>query len=273
MAMYDGTASNERTTGLSVNPMLKKLAKINETSEDYATYGGIFRKCVFFMVMVAAGIILAVVLNGMSPVTYVADNGYTFSLSAPAAIAALIALGLMLITPLLAFLIRPILPIAGSLSCMSIGYVLMLMCLLGGEEYGSIVLLALVFTVAIVFAMAILYKNGVIRATRKFRTVLMTLVLSSLFGSLLIFICWFVPGLRIIVAALLNNMVVYVVSAIVGIIIAALFLISDFETVRSTVEGRLPKKYEWYAAYGLVYTIIWLYMKILSLLARLKDRK
>ena len=59
---------------------------------------------------------------------------------------------------------------------------------------------------------------------------------------------------------------------VVGIVIAALFLISDFSVIDECVQEQYPKEYEWSAAFGLVFTVIWLYLKILDLLMQLNKK-
>ena len=55
-----------------------------------------------------------------------------------------------------------------------------------------------------------------------------------------------------------------------GVILASLFLLVDFSQIQQTVENKLPKQYEWVAAFSLTFTIIWLYLEILNLLIKLK---
>lgn len=50
---------------------------------------------------------------------------------------------------------------------------------------------------------------------------------------------------------------------------AALFLISDFEMIDTVVNENYPKKYEWRASFGLTFTVIWLYVKILDLIIQI----
>ena len=54
--------------------------------------------------------------------------------------------------------------------------------------------------------------------------------------------------------------------SVVFVIIACLFLISDFDTVHKLVANQMPKKYEWSCAFGIAYTVLYLYLKILQLL-------
>ena len=60
--------------------------------------------------------------------------------------------------------------------------------------------------------------------------------------------------------------------SVVYIVIACAFLLVDFDTIERSVENRLPKKYEWTAAFGLAYTIIYLFLKILNLLCKLTQK-
>ncbi|SVE60270.1 uncharacterized protein METZ01_LOCUS513124, partial [marine metagenome] len=53
----------------------------------------------------------------------------------------------------------------------------------------------------------------------------------------------------------------------------ALNLVLDFDFIENAVEAQAPKHMEWYAAFGLVVTLVWLYIEILRLLAKLRDRR
>ena len=57
------------------------------------------------------------------------------------------------------------------------------------------------------------------------------------------------------------------------IIIASLNLVLDFDFIEEAAEARVPKYMEWYAAFGLLITLIWLYIEILRLLAKLQNRR
>ena len=56
---------------------------------------------------------------------------------------------------------------------------------------------------------------------------------------------------------------------LLGILLASLFLVSDFSMIDSCVKEGYPKEYEWSAAFGLVFTVLWLYLRILELIIRL----
>ena len=63
-----------------------------------------------------------------------------------------------------------------------------------------------------------------------------------------------------------------IVFSLVVVTIAALNLVLDFDFIESGVEARAPKYMEWYAAFGLLVTLVWLYIEILRLLMKLQSR-
>jgi uncharacterized YccA/Bax inhibitor family protein len=60
--------------------------------------------------------------------------------------------------------------------------------------------------------------------------------------------------------------------SVVVIVIAALNLVLDFDFIENGVERGAPKYMEWYGAFGLLVTLVWLYLEILRLLAKLRER-
>ena len=81
------------------------------------------------------------------------------------------------------------------------------------------------------------------------------------------------PGDR--VASLLQDSLnvtdVYLAESKLGVTIAALNLVLDFDFIESGAEAGAPKYMEWYAAFGLMVTLVWLYLEILRLLSKLRD--
>ena len=125
----------------------------------------------------------------------------------------------------------------------------------------------------IVIVMAILYSTGVIRVTKKFKMVMMTLFITVIATSVVTFVASFIPFTQPLVAALRQNFVFSVIVGVIFIIIAALFLICDFATIDHVVNDKLPKKYEWQAAFGLSFTVLWLYLKVLDLIITIAGNK
>ena len=58
-----------------------------------------------------------------------------------------------------------------------------------------------------------------------------------------------------------------------GVVLASLFLVLDFDFIEQGVRNGLPQQYAWMAAFGLVVTLVWLYLEILRLLAILQNNR
>lgn len=171
--------------------------------------------------------------------------------------------------PVLIWLIRPLIPVTGGLYCLGQGYVVAAMCCISGSEYSGYAWLSFILTVVIVAVMLLLYVKKVIQVTAKFRSVVTTLFVTSVVFSLGMILCALIPPLKPLYDFFMQNMIINIVSGVVFVILAALFLLVDFDCIRHTVEDKLPRKYEWVAAMALVFTVIWLYFKILNLLLKL----
>lgn len=64
-----------------------------------------------------------------------------------------------------------------------------------------------------------------------------------------------------------------IVVSLVIVVIAALNLIIDFDFIERGAQNMIPKDYEWYGAFGIMVTMVWLYIEILRLLAKFSDRR
>ena len=72
----------------------------------------------------------------------------------------------------------------------------------------------------------------------------------------------------------INNSSMYSIGfSVFVIIIAAMNLVVDFDFIEEGAEKGAPKYMEWYGAFGLMVTLIWLYLEILKLLAKMNSRK
>lgn len=263
-----------KTNHLFMNPLIKKLSKINETSTDKnaASYTGIAGKCTYFVITLLAGLIAYFFLH------QIFDQGASLTVEGvnvneKELIVLGICMFLTIVTPLTAFLIRPLIPIAGTLYCFGTGYLVSWMANTFAAEYASPVWIALGLTLLIVLVLTYLYTSGLVTVGKKFRTVVFTLVMTSLAAGIIAFIGSFIPGLKTVIAFAQNNYLISIIGSLFFIILASLFLLVDFDTLKNTVENKLPKKYEWMAAFGLIFTIIWLYLKILNLIIQSTRRK
>ncbi len=129
--------------------------------------------------------------------------------------------------------------------------------------YEGIVLQAVVATFGVFFLMAVLYRARVIRATPKFVRGMIA-VMAGLFAVILIN---FVLALFGVSTGLRDNGAVGIIFSLVCIVVASLSFILSFNEVEEGVRMGLPQRYSWTAAFGILVSLIWLYLEVLRLLS------
>lgn len=267
------------STLLRSNPILYRLSKSTERAEtDTATYAGIATKTCYFLLITLAGLVAQLLVQAAmagEPVwqTITVYKKFTLALTQKEA---MIVLGVLIagfICELVGIFVRKTIPVTGTLYAASQGYVISFLVfkVLNGYEYLG--LEALLLTVAVVAVMSWLYSSGTIKADKKFRTVLLALLLGSVGVGVLSFIGSLIPATRPYVEMMTKNVGFSIAMDVIGLVIAALFLISDFSMIDSCVKEGYPREYEWAAAFGLVFTVIWIYLKILDLLMQVAGKK
>ena len=272
-----GTAAKTKSSFLRSNPIMRRLDNVTEVDEtNSATYKGIALKTAFFLLFCVAGILLQLALvNTLSAGNLIefSVRGFDVSMYSYELYALIGSVILAIVFQLLAFFAKATTPVTGALYCVTQGYMIsfLIFKVLRGYEYLGA--LALAITLTIVLVMSILYATGAIRVTKKFKMVMLTLFVTSIASSILVFIGSLIPATRELVAAITGNIVFSLVSGVIFIIIAALFLICDFDTIDHVVSDKLPKKYEWAAAFGLAFTVLWLYLKVLDIIMTIAGNK
>ncbi len=266
-------------TLLHSNPILSRLSKVDERTEtNAASYVGIAAKTSFFLLVTLIGMVAQLIVMGLmagEPVwqTIQVYEKFTVSLSMKeaAAVGAVLVVGL--VTELIGVFARKTIPVTGTIYSASQGYVISFLVFKVLKGYEYLGLEALLLTVAVVAAMSWLYSSGIIKANKKFRTVLLSLLLGSVGLGVLSFLGSLIPATRPYVLAMMENSAFTITLDVIGLVIAALFLISDFSMIDTCVKQGYPKEYEWSAAFGLVFTVIWIYLKILDLLMQFAGKK
>lgn len=136
-------------------------------------------------------------------------------------------------------------------------------------RFPSIVIQAVSLTFGTLLCLLLAYKSGLIRATENFKLG----VAAATGGICLIYLVSMVLGLFGIAIPLIHQ------SGIIGIgfslfvvVVAALNLVLDFDFIENGAARGAPAYMEWYAAFGLIVTLVWLYLEILRLLAKLRGR-
>ena len=137
------------------------------------------------------------------------------------------------------------------------------------SEYPGIVIQAVLGTFAAMFSMLGLYRAGLIKCTDKFRSIIFTATISV---AVLYLIQWIGSFFHYSIPALFGAGTIGIGFSVIVVAIAALNLILDFDFIERGSLAMLPKDYEWYGAFGLMVTLVWLYIEILRLLAKLRNR-
>ena len=136
-------------------------------------------------------------------------------------------------------------------------------------KYPGIVVQAVGGTMAAYFSMLLLYRMGIIKCTERFRST----ILIATASIAVVYVVNFIGSFFGYHVPLINSSSIYGIAVSLLIItVAALNLIIDFDFIERGEQMMLPKKYEWYGAFGLLVTIVWLYIEILRLLAKLQRR-
>jgi uncharacterized YccA/Bax inhibitor family protein len=138
------------------------------------------------------------------------------------------------------------------------------------HSYPGIAVQAVSLTFAVMFVMLLAYKFGVIRATRGFKLG----VIAATGGIALVYV------INIVMTVFFHTQISILSSSTplgIGISlfiagIAALNLIIDFDMIESAARMGAPKYMEWYGAFGLMVTLVWLYLEILRLLGKVRNR-
>lgn len=135
-------------------------------------------------------------------------------------------------------------------------------------QYDGIVLQALFLTGAVFVVMLGLFVTRTIRVTEKLRTGVIVATVAVL-GVYLV--SWILSFFGMKNPAIYSAGPLGIVFSLVVVGIAAMNLLLDFDFVERAVEAKAPRYLEWYAAFGLMVTLIWLYLELLRLLAKLRE--
>jgi uncharacterized YccA/Bax inhibitor family protein len=137
------------------------------------------------------------------------------------------------------------------------------------QKYKGLVGQAVLMTFGVLFVMLALYTSKVIKVTEKLKMGIFAatgaVCLVYLVDIILGFFHMSVPGL-----SMADKSVFSIGVSVVIVAIAAFNLVLDFDFIEKGSQGNLPKYMEWYAAFGLMVTLLWLYLEALRLLGKLR---
>lgn len=137
------------------------------------------------------------------------------------------------------------------------------------SAYDGIIFNAVALTLGIFAAMLITYRSGLISVTHKFRMG----IVAATGGVVLVYFASIILGFFGINLSLVTGTGMWGIGfSLLVIVIAALNLVLDFDLIDRGAEAGAPKYFEWYTAFGLIITLVWLYIEILRLLGKLQRR-
>lgn len=241
----------------SGNPVLKEstFRGLEATGEVMTIEGTVNRTYVLFLFLIVGVAATAV--------------------SEPGALPALVLVGAIggLVAAFATMLRKTWAPITAPLYALLEGLVVGGISLIMEQAYPGIVVPAVSLTFGTLFALLTVYRSGLIKVTDNFR-----LGVAAATGAIfVVYLAQFVLGLLGVQIGFLHEAIfgagwLGIGVSVVVIVVAALNLVLDFDFIEQGAAQGAPKYMEWYGAFGLLVTLVWLYLEILRLLSKLRSR-
>lgn len=136
-------------------------------------------------------------------------------------------------------------------------------------RFPGIVFQAVLLTFGTLFALLMAYRSGLIKVTENFKLG----VVAATGGIALLYLASFVLGFFDINVPVIHEASwLGIAFSLFVVVVAALNLVLDFDFIENGAAARAPKYMEWYGAFGLMVTLVWLYVEFLRLLSKLQQR-
>ncbi|HXJ44420.1 MAG TPA: Bax inhibitor-1/YccA family protein [Bryobacteraceae bacterium] len=135
-------------------------------------------------------------------------------------------------------------------------------------RFPGIAIEAVALTFGTCFCLLLAYRSGLIRATEKFT---MGIVAATGGIALVYFASMILGFFHVQIPGIFGSGPIGIVFSLVVVVIAALNLILDFSMIEEGAYRGAPKYMEWYSAFGLMVTLVWLYLEMVRLLSKLRD--
>ncbi|MDR3306807.1 MAG: Bax inhibitor-1/YccA family protein [Endomicrobium sp.] len=234
------------------NPLLKdSVFQTTVRSADVMTVTGTINKSIILWVLLAAGAF--------------------YSWTHPAIIMPLVVpilLGAFVLAIITAFKMT-LSPFLSPIYAVCEGLVLGVISVYFEKSYPGIVINAVLLTMCVLFCMLAAYKTGMLKATPRFKKVviLSTFAIALVYLIDLLMSAFGARGFRFLTDSSSLGMVV----SLIIVAVAALNLIIDFDLIERGAQRGAPKYMEWYGSFALMVTLVWLYLEILRLLFRTRN--
>lgn len=160
-------------------------------------------------------------------------------------------------------------PLYALLEGLFIGAISAIMNAAFADSYPGLIMQAVGLTFGVALAMFLLYNFRVIKATERFKSIVFTATLGI---GIFYLITMVLRMFGVNVSFMYDSSLLSIGISLFVVGIAALNLIMDFDMIEQGAERGAPKFMEWYGAFGLMVTIVWLYIEMLKLLSKLSSR-
>lgn len=230
------------------NLVYKRLfdTDIESTNYEVATYGGVAKKTFIYLAMVFLGAFGGIALGTVNPTAYsgliIASSLFTFIFS------------------LIAMMSPKLSKTCGIVYCLFEGITVGFVSMVYSAVAGGAVVTALLSTAMVFMIIATLFVTNIVKVNSKFTRFLITFSISFVITQLLLYLIMSISGQE-------YNMTLCLGISAITILLASIYLLMDLDNIRIVVESGYPKEMEWYAAFGLAFTLVWLYVEILRLVA------
>jgi uncharacterized YccA/Bax inhibitor family protein len=231
--------------------------KASPTTRGVAmTANGTFTKTFVLFLVVLVGGTFGWQQTAVSPTNQIEIPGWAW-------ISVLVGFGLAL-----ACIFRPKLsPILAPLYALAEGVFLGAISKAFESQWDGIVFQAVLATIGVFFATLALYVFGVVKVTKRFQAV----VIGATLGIFVMYLLGLVLSLFGVDMVFWNDPTpLGIIISVVICVVAALNLFLDYEFIRQASVAGAPKYMEWYGAFGIMVTLVWLYLEILRLLSLLR---
>jgi len=252
------------------NPTMGRVGRLGQVEdlpiEERASYGGIAIKSIYFIMLTFVTAVASFISLAWFNILYYYPQliiGLLVGSSIASFILAMVSIFVVSATKY-----------TGSIYAILQGFVMgftALMVTMAG--FGGEVFAALLSTIGVFGIMMILYSTGIIRVGSGFRKFIISAVLGMIFVNLILFlVAIFTPG-DAMWNLFFGNSFIAIGISVVMVILASLMILLDLRRMTQIVEAGLDKRFEWLASFGLLITLIWLYMEFLRLFLRIASRR
>lgn len=228
------------------------------TAAEAMTLGGTVNKCGILLVLVAAA---AAWSWGQFTTPETASRALSYLVAC--------ALGGLAVAVVIVFK-KSWAPVLAPVYALLEGVVLGVISAIYEARFQGIVFQAVLLTFGVAFALLLAYKSGIVRATENFKLGVVAatggIALIYLVGLVLNFFGKGIPYIH-------ESGPIGIGFSVFVVIVAAMNLVLDFDFIEKGAAQGAPKYMEWYGAFGLMVTLIWLYLEILRLLGKARGRR